>query len=86
MEDRHSGFRYTTFKRRWISYPERLGTAASIGSEGPTAGGKGRDARRAGPGLEPELANGATRSGRSRKEKNDSQAKPGDAFYSFNST
>jgi hypothetical protein len=44
MEDRHSGFRYTTFKRRWISYPERLGTAASIGSEGPTAGGKGRDA------------------------------------------
>jgi len=44
MEDRHSGFRYTTFKRRWISYPERLGTAASIGSEGPTASGKGRDA------------------------------------------
>jgi len=44
MEDRHSSSHYTTFKRRWISYPERLGTAASIGSEGPTAGGKGRDA------------------------------------------
>jgi hypothetical protein len=44
MEDLHSGFLYTRFKRRWISYPEQLGTAASIGAEGPTAGGKGRDA------------------------------------------
>ena len=25
MEDRHSGFFDTTFKRHWISYPERLG-------------------------------------------------------------
>ena len=38
MEDRHSGFFDTTFKRHWISYPERLGSA-----EGPTAGGKERD-------------------------------------------
>ena len=87
MEDRHSGFLYTTFKRHWISYPERLGTAASIGAEGPTAGGKERDA-----------ANGVRGRGSSRNQrtaqhgagarlkKKTITSKAGDAFYSFNST